>query len=251
MCNCVITQPQNTVLSLSLTGSPGLLLLVSFSFAAAQQRVWMLQRTYIMLLYLYGGLLWSLFTVPSAAGKICTRLLRNTCHGSQCRSSQIKTRSLTYSRSLLYFHTLFLLYFKHNFVFLKSAVLRLVGVTRLFGAQSARRQTFQTSALFVDTPRLLDGDIICLNRPVRCDDVTRATETHLLLHTVLRIVASAVLQNTIFMAIFEHPFAFVARHGCRQEIGLKVTQTKRKESEGDTWWYIWERYMCTELVNHD
>lgn len=115
MCNCVITQPQNTVLSLSLTGSPGLLLLVSFSFAAAQQRVWMLQCTYIMLLYLYGGLLWSLFTVPSAAGKICTRLLRNTCHGSQCRSSQIKTQSLTYFRSLLYFHTLFLLYFKHNF----------------------------------------------------------------------------------------------------------------------------------------
>lgn len=137
------------------------------------------------------------------------------------------------------------------FVFLKSAVLWLVGITRLFGAQSARRQTFQTSVLFVDTPRLLDGDIICLNRPVRCDDVMRTTETHLLLHTVLRIVASAVLQNTIFMAIFEHPFAFVARHGCRQEIGLKVTQTKRKESEGDTWWYIWERYMCTELVNHD
>lgn len=134
--------------------------------------------------------------------------------------------------------TLSLLYFKHNFVFLKSAVLRLVGITRLFGAQSARRQTFQTSVLFVDTPRLLDGDIICLNRPVRCDDVTRTTETHLLLHTVLRIVASAVLQNTIFMAIFEHPFAFVARHGCRQEIGLKVTQTNKKESERDTWWYI-------------
>lgn len=174
------------------------------------------------------------FTVPCAVGKICIRMLRNTCHGSQCRSSQIKTQSLTYFRSLLYFHTSFTVLQSQFHIFKERCALIGRHHSTLRATQSAWCQTFLTSVLYVDTPRLLDVDIICSNRPVQCDGVMRTTETHLLLHFVLGIVATALLQNTL--GIYEHPFASVAWHRCRQEIGLKVSETNKKENKCDTRW---------------